>query len=214
VSIVRIGAKALRNRNFARTGERSDPIVARYLATGVSFDRIVAIYVATGAISGAIGVTRDIDTRKRGKGKQGKRVKGEEGKRNTGSLLPFSSVSQLSFFIRDPVELDEWRHRSNRHSFDHFQATGEAGLVVDFGLSFSVVPNLAIRTLTVPAEIPVRNRFQRKELKTTEQSILLGHFYLLAQHLYTYKAIIGVKQVVIYWWLQRFAGLLAHGAKV
>jgi hypothetical protein len=66
VSIVRIVAKALRSRNFARTGERSDPIVARYLVTGVSFDRIVAIYVATGAISGAIGVTRDTEKRERG----------------------------------------------------------------------------------------------------------------------------------------------------
>ena len=86
--------------------------------------------------------------------------------------------------------------------------------VVDLRLSFSVVPNLAIRTLTIPAEISVRNCFQRKELKTTKQSILLRHFYMLAQHLYTYKAIIGVKQVVIYWRLQRFAGLLAHRAKV
>jgi hypothetical protein len=62
VSIVRIVAKELRSRNFVRTCERSDPIDTRYLVTGVSFDRIVAIYVATGAISGAIGVTRDIDT--------------------------------------------------------------------------------------------------------------------------------------------------------
>ena len=73
MSIVRIVAKALRSRNFERTGEKSDPIVARYLVTGVSFDRIIAIYVATGAISGAIGVTRDTDTGKTGKkGKRGK----------------------------------------------------------------------------------------------------------------------------------------------
>ena len=61
-SIVRIVAKGLRSRNFARTGEKSDPIDARYLATGGTFDRIVAIYVATGAISRAIGVTRDTET--------------------------------------------------------------------------------------------------------------------------------------------------------
>ena len=57
-----------------QTGTKSDPIDAKYWVTGVSFDRIVAIYVATGVISGAIGVTRDIDT-----GEKGKRVKGEEG---------------------------------------------------------------------------------------------------------------------------------------
>ena len=68
-SIVRIVAKGPRGRNFTRTGRKSDPIDARYLATGGSFDRIVAIYVATGAISGAIGVMRDIDTGKRVKGK-------------------------------------------------------------------------------------------------------------------------------------------------
>ena len=68
MSIVRIVAKALRSRNFVRTGEKSDPIVVRYLVTGVSFDRIVAIYVATGAISAAIGVTRDTKTEKGGIG--------------------------------------------------------------------------------------------------------------------------------------------------
>ena len=68
MSIARIVTKGLRNRNFARTVEKSDPIIARYLVTGVSFDRIVAIYVVTGAISGTIGVTRDIDARERGRG--------------------------------------------------------------------------------------------------------------------------------------------------
>jgi len=80
VSIVRIVARGPRSRSFVQTGAKSDPIDAKYLVTGVSFDRIVAIYVATGAISGAIGVTRDIDTREKRR-KKGKRVKGEEGKR-------------------------------------------------------------------------------------------------------------------------------------
>ena len=157
------------------------------------------------------------DTKKQGKRKKGKRGRGQErGTRIREEGNPFSPFpfSLLPFFICDPVEFNEWCHGSNRHAFDNFQATGEAGSVVDFGLSFSVVPNLAVRTLTVPAEIPVRNCFQRKELKATEQSILLGHFHLLAQHFDTYKALVGVKQVVIYLRLQRFAGLLAHGAKV
>jgi hypothetical protein len=206
VSIVRIGTKGPRSRNFARTGEKSDPIDERYLVTGASFDRTIAIYAGTGATSDAIVVTRDIDNGVKGKGKRGKGGTEKERK-----LLSFPVPL---FPFRDSFEFDEWCHGSNRHAFDNFQATGEAGSVVDFGLSFSVVPNLAVRTLTVPAEIPVRNCFQRKELKATEQSILLGHFYLLAQHFDTYKAIVGVKQVISYLRLQRFAGLLVHEAKV
>jgi len=81
-SIVRIVAKGPRGRNFTRTGRKSDPTDARYLATGGSFDRIGAIYVATGAISDAIGVTRDTETGvKRGRGEEGN---GEEGKRGRG----------------------------------------------------------------------------------------------------------------------------------
>jgi hypothetical protein len=68
-SIVRIVAKGPRGRSFARTGERSDPIDARYLATGGSFDRIVVIYVATGAIFAGTGATRGTDSGKRVKGK-------------------------------------------------------------------------------------------------------------------------------------------------
>ena len=45
-----------------QTGTKSDPIDAKYWVTGV--------------ISGAIGVTRDTEPKKRGKGKKGK---GEEG---------------------------------------------------------------------------------------------------------------------------------------
>ena len=62
VSIVRIVAKERRRRNFARTGERSDPIDGRYLVTSASFDKIVATYVATGATFDTIVVMRDIDT--------------------------------------------------------------------------------------------------------------------------------------------------------
>jgi hypothetical protein len=71
-SIVRIVGKGPRSRNFARTAKKSDQIDAKFLATGERFDRTAGIYVATGAISGAIDVTRDTDTGKRGKGKRGR----------------------------------------------------------------------------------------------------------------------------------------------
>lgn len=66
MSIVRIVAKERRSRNFARTGEKSDPIDGRYLVTGASFERTIAIYAGTGATSDATVVTRDIDTGERG----------------------------------------------------------------------------------------------------------------------------------------------------
>jgi len=61
VSTVRIDATELRSRNFALTGERSDPIDVKYLATIGSFARTDAIYVATGAIFDTIVVTRNIN---------------------------------------------------------------------------------------------------------------------------------------------------------
>ena len=86
-----------------QTGTKSDPIDAKYWVTGVSFDRIVAIYVATGVISGAIGVTRDTEPKKRGKGKKGKREREKRRK----FLFP---VSLFPLLVRNPVEFDEWRH--------------------------------------------------------------------------------------------------------
>jgi len=97
VSIVRIVAKELRSRNFARTGEKSDPIDVKYLATGESFDRTDVIYVATGAIFGTIVVMLDIDAEKEGgRGKTGKR--GEE-------VTPLSwvNLSPFPFSALTPV---------------------------------------------------------------------------------------------------------------
>ena len=93
VSIVRIGAKEPRSRNFARIGERSDPINVKYLVTVESFDRTVVTCVAIGAIFDTIVVTRD--TRDMARGKR---------------LIPLFPFSLLPLFIRDALELDEWRH--------------------------------------------------------------------------------------------------------
>ena len=76
VSIGKIDAKELRSRSFALTGEKSDPIDVKYLATIASFDRTDVSYVATGAIFGTIVVTRD--TRNGGKGEKGQ--KGKKGR--------------------------------------------------------------------------------------------------------------------------------------
>jgi hypothetical protein len=50
-------------------------------------------------------------------------------------------------------------------------------------------------------------------LKAAEQSILFRHFHALAKDFDAYKTLIGIKQIVVCWWLQRFAGLLAHWEK-
>lgn len=84
-SIVKIVEKELRSRNFARTGERSDPIDVKCLATGASFDRTVAIFVATGAIFGTIAVTHDTRSRARRERVKGERV---SGKRSPFTLFP------------------------------------------------------------------------------------------------------------------------------
>ena len=38
--------------------------------------------------------------------------------------------TETSVLLCDSFELDEWAHRSDSHSFDHFQAAGKAGLIV------------------------------------------------------------------------------------
>lgn len=53
------------------------------------------------------------------------------------------------------LELDESAHRRNDHSLDHFHTTRQGRAVVGFILAEQVIPDLAIRTLAVPAEIPV-----------------------------------------------------------
>jgi len=103
VSIVRIAAKGLRSRNFARTGEKSDPIDVKYLATGESFDRTDVIYVATGAIFGTIVVMRDIDAEKKGeevkRGREGKRLHRFHGLTFPPSPFPLLPRFFLSFVI-------------------------------------------------------------------------------------------------------------------
>ena len=77
------------------------------------------------------------------------------------TLSPYRHI-----LFRDSFELDKLAHGSNLHSFDHFHAARESGLIVVFGLPAGVIPDLAIGTLTIPTKIPVRNCVQREKLKT------------------------------------------------
>lgn len=63
----------------------------------------------------------------------------------------------MSVLLDYPVEFDEWAHRSDHHSFDHVHAAGKPCPIVSFALSFSVIPNLAIGAVSIPAKVAVGN---------------------------------------------------------
>jgi len=86
----------------------------------------------------------------------------------------------MSVLLCYPFELDEWAHRSDHHSFDHFHATGQSRPVVVCALSFGVIPDLAVCAVPIPAKVPVGNRVEREVLETTEQTVLLRHFHSLS----------------------------------
>ena len=69
-SIVKIGARELRRRNFEQTGVKSGLIVVRSLAIGASYDRIDATcaetFATTGVIVGMRGGIKTLGNRKTG----------------------------------------------------------------------------------------------------------------------------------------------------
>ncbi len=57
-------------------------------------------------------------------------------------------------------------------------------------------PDLAVEAVAVPAEIAVRDRFHRQELKATQQRIVFGHQSPLAEDLDLDEAFVGLKDVI------------------
>ena len=55
-------------------------------------------------------------------------------------------------------ELDKPTEPGDHHSFFTLEPARERGPVILLVLPFQVIPDLAIRTLTVPAEVAVRDR--------------------------------------------------------
>jgi hypothetical protein len=97
--------------------------------------------------------------------------------------------------LLNALEFDEAAEPGNDHAFFTFQAAGKRGFVVDVTLTLQVVPNLAVCALTVPAEIPIRDRVDGQVLKAPEQTILLGHTDFLAEDLDTNESFIRVEKI-------------------
>lgn len=64
------------------------------------------------------------------------------------------------------------------HALGHVGATGHDGFF--FFADFE--PDLAIETLTIPAEVAVRNIFHRQKLKTPEKRIIFWDHVFFAQY--------------------------------
>src|SRR5688500_6597539 len=79
-----------------------------------------------------------------------------------------------------------------------------------------VIPDLAVGAVAVPTKISIRNRFHRKVLETTQQSIVLRHFDLLAQHLDCYQFFEGIKEILFgrLWWFDRLETGLGHARSI
>jgi hypothetical protein len=92
----------------------------------------------------------------------------------------------------NPFEFDKAAQFRDDHAFTHHRAARERGLVIGLRLAFEVRPDLTIRALAVPAEIPVGDRFYRKVLEAPEQASVFWDFDALAQDFYVNQFFVGV----------------------
>ena len=95
----------------------------------------------------------------------------------------------------DAFELDKAAQTSDHHSFFTLQTARQRGPVVQFVLPFHVIPNLAIRTLTIPAEVSVRDRIDGKVLKAAQETILLRDTDLVAHYFETDELLVRFEQI-------------------
>ncbi len=102
----------------------------------------------------------------------------------------------MSVLLCYPIKLDEWAHRSDHHSFDHFHPAGQSRPVIVFALSFGVIPNLAIRAVPIPAKVAVRNRVEGQVLETTQQPVLLRNLHSLSHDFKTDESFVRIEQIV------------------
>ena len=69
----------------------------------------------------------------------------------------FSFVLLFGRLLVDAFEFDERAKLGDNHVFDYFRTTGEDWLVAGAGFPRIVVPDLTIRTFTVPTEVAIGN---------------------------------------------------------
>ena len=58
-----------------------------------------------------------------------------------------------------------------------------------------MIPDLAIRTLAVPAEVAIRDRIDRKKLKAAQQPVLLRNADFVAHNLETDELLVRIEQI-------------------
>ena len=105
------------------------------------------------------------------------------------------NLHDLRLLFRNSFKFDKPAELRNHHSFFTLQSTRQRRSVVLFTLPFHVIPDLAIRTFTIPAKVTVRDRVDRKILKTAQQTVLLRNADFVAHYLETYQLLVRIEQI-------------------
>src|SRR6185369_11596891 len=95
--------------------------------------------------------------------------------------------------LSDPLELDEPAELRDHHSLFTLQTARERRPVALLVLAFHVIPDLAIRAFTVPAEVAVRNGIDGEVLKAAQQPVFFRHADLVAHDFETDELLVRIE---------------------
>ena len=101
----------------------------------------------------------------------------------------------MDSLLRNPLQLDKLTQLSDHHSFFTFQPARERWSIAQLVLTFHVIPNLAVCTLSVPTEVAVRDGVDGQVLKAAQQAVLLGNAHFVAQYVEIDELLVGIEQV-------------------
>jgi hypothetical protein len=97
--------------------------------------------------------------------------------------------------FRNALELDKSAELCDHHSLFTLQTTRQGRPVALLVLIFHVIPNLAIGTFAIPAEVAVRDRVDGKILKATQESIVLRHADVVAHDFQMDQLFVRIEQI-------------------
>lgn len=97
--------------------------------------------------------------------------------------------------FRNTLQLDKPTQLRDHHSLFTFHPARERWSVTQFVLSFQVIPDLAVCTLAIPAEIAVRDGIDREVLKAAQQAVLLGNAHFAAHYFEIDELLVGIEQI-------------------
>jgi hypothetical protein len=83
------------------------------------------------------------------------------------------------------------------HAFDNFGAARQGWSIAIFRLAVHVIPNLTVGTFTIPAEVTVRDRVQRKILKAAQQPVLFRNLNLLTDNFDRDQSLVRIEQITV-----------------